>query len=104
MMTVESRIGTLLGGTWTVGRLLGEGSVAAVYAARDASGTQVALKVLHPHTAKIDEVCRRFLREAKVANSIPHKGVVRVFEGGVTGDDCPYLAMELLDGETVEEL
>jgi serine/threonine-protein kinase len=73
-----------------------------VYAAHDDGGNEVALKILHPHTARVDDVCRRFLREARVANSIPHAGVVRVLEGGLTDDDCPYLAIELLDGETVE--
>jgi serine/threonine-protein kinase len=96
-----SRIGARLG-PWVVDRLLGEGSVAAVYAAHDDGGNEVALKILHPHTARMDDVCRRFLREARVANSIPHSGVVRVLEGGLTDDDCPYLAIELLDGETVE--
>ena len=96
-----ARVGTTLG-PWTVDEMLGEGSVAAVYSAHDDAGNRVALKVLHPHTARSDDVCRRFLREARVANSIPHSGVVRVLEGGLTDDDCPYLAIELLDGETVE--
>jgi len=37
-----------------------------------------------------------------VANTIPHPGVVRVLETGTSEDDCPFLVMELLEGESYE--
>src|SRR5262249_25617187 len=44
----------------------------------------------------------RFVREAYFANKIDHPGVVRVLEDGEDEDGLPYIAMELLDGETLE--
>ncbi len=104
MRELPSREGTTLGGHWLVGELLGIGGVAAVYDARDAEGNNpVALKVLHPEMAEVPELRHRFLRESRVANSIPHRGVARVLEHGEAEDGCPFLVMELLVGESYEQ-
>jgi eukaryotic-like serine/threonine-protein kinase len=92
----DERIGREIG-RWRVEKLLGSGGMASVYAAVDASGARVALKVLHPEMARRSDVRERFLREAYVANRIGHPGVVRVLEHGQ--DTETFLAMELLEGE-----
>ncbi|MCC6647548.1 MAG: serine/threonine protein kinase [Polyangiaceae bacterium] len=102
-MTGPSREGSTLG-DWCVGALLGIGGVATVYEARDRGGdTPVAIKVLHPEMAEVPELRLRFLRESRVANTIPHRGVARVLEHGETPDGCPFLVMELLVGESYEQ-
>ena len=104
MVDLQSREGSTLGDQWRLGELLGIGGVAAVYAARDLAGENpVAIKVLHPDMAQLPEIRQRFLRESRVANTIPHRGVARVLEHGETSDGCPFLVMELLVGESYEQ-
>ncbi|HVJ19452.1 MAG TPA: serine/threonine-protein kinase, partial [Polyangiaceae bacterium] len=94
------RIGQVVGGRWTLERVLGVGGMAAVYAARGPFEEVAALKLLHPDMAVRRDVRERFLREGYVANSIDHPGVVRALEHG-DGSSEVYLAMELLLGETL---
>ena len=92
---------------------LGAGGMATVYRAvviQDRAeigikaGDFVAIKVLHPHLARIPEFPRRFAREARVAEKLIHPGVARVFEDGVTDDERPYLVMELAQGHKLGDL
>ena len=69
------RIGQVVGGRWTLERVLGVGGMAAVYAAREAGGGEAALKLLHPEMSVRRDVRERFLREGYVANSIDHPSV-----------------------------
>ena len=99
----EHRIGQLLAGKWRVERLLGVGSVASAYAAIDeSSGARVAIKVMHPELFEDEAVRARFLREARLAGSIEHPGVVRVHADGTADDGAPFLVMEFLDGQTID--
>jgi eukaryotic-like serine/threonine-protein kinase len=99
----EQRIGTVLKGRWKLERLLGLGGSAWVYlAADDAGGQLVAIKVLHTPLLDHPEVKRRFVRESKMANLIDHPGVVRVLDDGMCGHN-PFIAMEFLRGETLDE-
>ena len=43
------------------------------------------------------------MSEGYIANLVPHPGILRIFDDGMTEDSCPYLAMEMLRGETLEE-
>jgi serine/threonine-protein kinase len=92
-----ARVGRTIGEKWKLERLLGEGGMAAVYAASDPSGQRAAIKVLHPEMTRRKDVRERFLREAYVANRISHPGAVRVLSHG--HDSETYLVMELLEGE-----
>jgi serine/threonine-protein kinase len=94
------RLGRTVGGRWRLESVLGVGGMAAVYAARDPSGSVCAIKILHPEMSVRREVRERFLREGYVANHIGHAGVVRALEHGDSGDEV-FLAMELLGGETL---
>jgi serine/threonine protein kinase len=60
--------------------------------------TRVAVKVLDREWAKDPVVAGRFAREAAAAGDVKSEHVVRVMDGG-TADGCPYIVMELLDGE-----
>jgi serine/threonine protein kinase len=62
----------------------------------------VALKVMRPHLAASPEFHRRFLREARLAGAVEHEHIVTVYQ---VGEDrgVPYLAMQLLRGETLED-
>jgi serine/threonine-protein kinase len=99
----EHRVGKVLADKWRVERLIGVGGVSSVFAAIDvASGDRVAMKVMHPELLEDTAVRARFLRAARLAGSIDHASVVRVIADGATEDGAPFLAMEFLDGETVD--
>jgi hypothetical protein len=72
-----------------------------VYQAIDRqTGAMVALKILHSRTT-IEQA--RFDQEARVLSELSHPGIVRYFDHGVTPNGSPYIAMEWLEGETLED-
>ncbi|HEY8042004.1 MAG TPA: protein kinase, partial [Polyangiaceae bacterium] len=87
-------------GHFHVLRRLGAGGMGVVYEAEDERlGRRVALKVL-PHGS--DATPRaRFVREAQNAAQLTHPNVAIVFEAGEDGD-VAFIAMELIDGETLD--
>jgi len=73
-----------------------------VYRARDPKlGRDVAVKVLL-NLSKDPERLRRFEQEARAAAALSHPNILAVFEMG-THEGAPYLASELLEGETLRE-
>jgi len=98
----KRRVGTVLGGKWSLERLIGVGGMAAVYVAVHRNKKRAAVKVLHTELSVDPDVRARFLREGYVANSVEHPGAVRVDDDDETDDGAAYLVMELLDGESIE--
>jgi eukaryotic-like serine/threonine-protein kinase len=98
------RPGIVVGGKFTLLRLIAAGGVGAVYEAEDALiCRRVALKLLHPQYAKHPEIVRRFLREAQATASIDHPNVVTVFELGSARDGTFFIVQELLKGQNVRQ-
>lgn len=88
-------------GRYRVVGKLGEGGMGIVYTALDEQGERVALKVIRGSSQ--DPLTRkRFEREARLAKSVVHEGVCRILEIGEE-KDAPYIAMELLEGESLAE-
>jgi len=100
----SARIGTTLRGKYRLERVLGIGGMAVVYAAVHRNRKQFAVKVLHPTLSRDHDTRTRFLREGYVANTVDHPGAVVVLDDDVAEDGGAFLVMELLDGETAEEL
>jgi tetratricopeptide (TPR) repeat protein/predicted Ser/Thr protein kinase len=83
-------------------RLVGSGGMATVYRAVDRqSGEAVALKVLHGRTPEQTE---RFEQEAQLLAELSHPAIVRYLGHGTTPMGEHYLAMEWLDGQTLEDV
>src|SRR5262249_53306683 len=62
----------------------------------------VALKVMRPALAASPDFHRRFVREAQLAAALDHEHIVTVYQ--VSEDrGVPFLAMKLLEGETLED-
>jgi tetratricopeptide (TPR) repeat protein len=83
-------------------QLVGSGGMATVYRAVDRqTGQAVALKVLHGRTP---EQAERFEQEAELLAELSHPAIVRYVGHGTTPVGEHYLAMEWLDGQTLEDL
>jgi serine/threonine protein kinase len=90
-------------GGYRVLRVLGAGGMGIVLHAEDLQlGRPAALKVLRPALAAGASARQRFLREAKASAAMRHDNVVTIYQ---VGEDrgVPFLAMELLEGETLED-
>ena len=103
--------GEVLAGRYRIAAFLGQGAVGEVYEAFDQElGEAVAVKVLRPEIARDERVLQRFKREIQLARRVTHPNVCRVFDlvyhAGVAGapPDKVLLTMELLRGETLEQL
>lgn len=97
------RIDTLVGGRYLLESLIGIGGFGAVYRAVHVElGRAFALKLLVPPTSRQPGVAERFVREARVAASLEHPGIVGVTDFGTSEEGDPYLVMELLRGSTVQ--
>jgi serine/threonine protein kinase len=85
-------------------RPLGEGAMGCVWVAEHLTlETEVAVKFISAHHAQDAMVLRRFVQEAKAAAKIKSPHVVQTFDHGVMGDGTPYIVMELLEGESLQE-
>jgi len=82
---------------------LGRGAMGEVWLAEDLElPRKVAIKLLARHLAEEPEAVERLLCEARAAASVDHPNVVTVFEAG-TADGRPYLVMQRVEGETLEQ-
>jgi TolB-like protein/Tfp pilus assembly protein PilF len=85
---------------------VGRGAMGVTYRAIDTSlQRQVALKIINVGTAgRSAEARERFLREARTAAALRHENIATVFQFGIREEtgQCFY-AMELIEGETLEE-
>jgi serine/threonine protein kinase len=91
---------------YTVIHELGRGAIGRVYAARDRStGADVALKTLDPALFKEADanLAELFLKNAQSAARLRHRNIVKVHDAG-EGGGTAYVAMELLEGESLRHL
>ncbi len=92
--------GSILGGKYRVESKLAEGGMGTVWVATNVVlESRVAIKVLHREHVNSETAEARLLREARAAAQIGHQNIVQVFDFGKTDDGCPFIVMELLQGE-----
>ena len=96
-------------GPYEILALIGAGGMGEVYKARDSRlGRDVAVKILSPDTSSSPEARGRFEREARTISQLSHPHICALFDVGEASDPqsptpCPYLVMELLEGETLAD-
>jgi predicted Ser/Thr protein kinase len=84
--------------------LLGRGAMGEVYRAEDLKlGQPLAIKLLAISGARRGQRVQRFITEVRLARTISHPNVCRVYDIG-EADGWWYVSMELVDGETLESL
>ncbi|MEN8148741.1 MAG: protein kinase [Planctomycetota bacterium] len=101
-------------GPYRIIRGLGTGATAVVYLAEVVEatselpvGSEVALKVIHPHLMEAESFQPRVHREVEMGMSVRHPNVVRTLGYGSTeidGETSHYIAMEHVEGQTLREL
>ena len=85
--------------------VLGRGGMGVVYLAERADEhfeKRVALKLM-PRGLETPEKERRFLIERQILAHLEHPGIARLLDGGVTDEAFPYLVMEHIDGEPIDD-
>jgi serine/threonine-protein kinase len=96
--------GSLIEGKYRIDELIGKGGMGAVYRAEHVRlAKPCAIKVLLRGHAPGSPQERRFYREARVAATMGHPNITEVFDVGTLDDGTPFLAMELLEGETLAD-
>jgi len=74
-----------------------------VWAATSVGKSPVAIKLMRRSFALDPESRRRFLREGRAIASLDHPGIVNVFDVGLSPEDRPFIAMEYLEGGTLQD-
>src|SRR5512136_81152 len=101
---MSSLIGQTIG-RYQILEQLGEGGMATVYKAYDTRLERfVAIKVIRADqfaATMLDEMRRRFEREAKALAKLSHPNIVQVHDYGEY-EGAPYLVMEYLPGGTLK--
>ena len=99
----EGLVGVVLDDRYRLDALLGEGGMGAVYRAQHlAMDRRVAVKLLKPHLTQDATASARFLREARATMKVDSPHAVKVLDFGITPHGDYYMALEYLDGRTVQ--
>jgi len=92
-------------GSYRIVRQIGRGGMSRVFLAERADGQfaqQVALKLLRPGFDSDVDV-ERFRDERQILATLNHPNIARLHDGGVTDDGLPYLVLEYVEGEPIDQ-
>jgi non-specific serine/threonine protein kinase/serine/threonine-protein kinase len=90
-------------GMWRVTRRVGSGGMGDVYEAVRAESDfeqRVAIKVLQSES---DAQLARFQSERQILARLVHPGIARLYDGGITDDQRPFMVMEFVEGQPITE-
>jgi serine/threonine protein kinase len=97
-------LGKIIASKYALIEQLGEGAMGTVWLATHLNLNQrVAVKLISPELADSEQARARFDAEAKAAAALRSRFVVQIYDSGITEDGTPYLVMEYLTGESLEE-
>jgi serine/threonine protein kinase len=92
-------------GPWRLVRKLGVGGMGTVWLAERADGAfrmKVAVKLINRDAVGSGQI-QRFVRERQILADLEHPNICRLIDGGTAVDGRPYLVMELVDGQPLDE-
>jgi serine/threonine protein kinase len=91
-------------GPYKITSQIGAGGMGDIYLAHDARlGRNVALKVLTDSLVPDAQFRARFMREARLASMLDHPNICTIYDIG-SDDDCLYIAMQYIEGETLRRV
>jgi serine/threonine protein kinase len=94
--------GEIFWNNYRISGLIGKGGVSSVYKAEHLQTKQlVAIKLLHAHKTKDEELVRRFVRECQTTSKLDHQHAIHIYEWGIDQFERPFMVMEYLQGETL---
>jgi eukaryotic-like serine/threonine-protein kinase len=94
-----------INGRYDLGPKIARGGMGVVYRAQDRLlNRTVAVKVMRGKFLARPDFMRRFLAEARISGRLQHPGIVPVYEVGTLPDGRPFIAMKLIEGETLARL
>ncbi|RYZ06000.1 MAG: serine/threonine protein kinase [Myxococcales bacterium] len=98
------RPGLMIAGKYRLEEEIGRGAMGVVYRAVHFSlGQRVAIKLISSEHSQSAEARARFSVEAKAAAKLRSRHVVQVIDDGETPEGNPYIVLEYLEGETLEQ-
>ncbi|MBQ1265866.1 MAG: serine/threonine protein kinase [Proteobacteria bacterium] len=98
-------VGTLFDHRYLINFLVARGGMGNIYQAHDTKrGHIVAVKLLRAEYGHDPIVVQRFLREAKVVQSLHHENICMFFDTGMTEAGEHYFTMEFLEGQALDEI
>jgi serine/threonine-protein kinase len=99
------KVGSIIAGKLRIERVIGRGAMGVVVEATDVTTRRrVAVKLILPQHAEDAQLRGRFVREANTMMRLKSEHVARVYSAGELDDGMLYLEMELLTGQTLEQL
>jgi serine/threonine-protein kinase len=89
-------------GSYRLVKEIGRGGMGTVYEAQHVVlPRRAAIKVMHAELRKQPGMATRVVQEASILEDIKHPGIVRVYDCALLADHRPWIAMELVEGETL---
>ncbi|MEJ2545008.1 MAG: serine/threonine-protein kinase, partial [Calditrichaceae bacterium] len=92
-------------GEYTVSEVIASGGMGTVYRARRSDGAfkqDVAIKVIH-HSLSTASFVERFRQERQILAKLNHPNIAQLLDGGITEDGLPFLVMEIVSGQPLNE-
>lgn len=100
----NSLLGKELNQTYRIDSQIALGGMGAVFRGIHLENQEfVAIKVISPHLTANSIFVKRFQREAKVGTILSHPNIVKVYEFGETPEGILFMAMEFIEGKTLDE-
>ena len=102
---LEPGVAAALAADYRILDFLGSGGMGSVFLAEQirVGNRKVALKILHRKFSEDDEFIGRFENEAASTGRINHPNVITIYESKQAPDGTLYIAMELVEGESLTE-
>ncbi len=90
---------------YLIDREIAQGGLSRILLARDLDlGRPIAIKTLKEDLSDRQDLAQRLIEEAQVTGQLQHPGLVPIYEVGALGPGRPYIAMKLVEGETLEAM
>jgi len=98
-----ARAGVVVANRYRLDAVIGRGGMGSVWSATHLGlGHRIAIKLISREFIRSADALRRFDAEAKAAARLQSRHVVQVYDNGTLDDGTPYIAMELLSGESLQ--